>query len=132
MAFAAALSVPAMAQGDYKPVETIEGGLHRVKGAPAADVEVCFARSVAKARQQNAKSLELRAAISLARLLDDQSKRTEARNVLATVYGWFTKGFDTAGQAGARRISSRDTCARGRAQLLSGAKILVLSRLAPA
>jgi predicted ATPase len=60
------------------------------------DVEVCFARSIAGARQQNAKSLELRAAISLARLRRDQSKRNEARDLLAPVYGWFTEGFDTA------------------------------------
>jgi predicted ATPase len=67
-----------------------------VLGAPAADVEVCFARSLAKARQQNARSLELRAAISLARLRRDRSKRTEARDLLAPVYGWFTEGLDTA------------------------------------
>ena len=77
-------------------LDRVEGELHRVQGAPAADVEVCFARSIAKARQQNAKSLELRAAISLARLRRDQSKRTEARDLLAPVYGWFTEGFDTA------------------------------------
>ena len=77
-------------------LDRVEGELYRVLGAPAADVEVCFARSLAKARQQNARSLELRAAISLARLRRDQSKRTEARDLLAPVYGWFTEGFDTA------------------------------------
>ena len=48
------------------------------------------------ARKQQAKSLELRAATSLARLGGDQGKRTEARGLLAPIYGWFTEGFDTA------------------------------------
>ena len=47
------------------------------------------------ARQKQAKSLELRAAMSMARLWRDQGKRDEARNLLAPVYGWFTEGFDT-------------------------------------
>jgi predicted ATPase len=77
-------------------LDRVEGELHRVRRAPAEDVEVCFTRSIAKARQQSAKSLELRAAISLARLWRDQSKRTEARDLLAPVYRWFTEGFETA------------------------------------
>ena len=48
------------------------------------------------ARQQQARSLELRAATSLARLWGEQRRRAEARNLLAPVYGWFTEGFDTA------------------------------------
>ena len=47
------------------------------------------------ARQQQARSLELRAAMSLARLWQHQSKRTEAYELLAPIYGWFTEGFDT-------------------------------------
>ena len=47
------------------------------------------------ARQQKAKSLELRAAVSMARLWRDQGKRDEARELLTPVYGWFTEGFDT-------------------------------------
>ncbi len=85
-------------------LDRVEGELHRVRGAPVADVEACFARSIAKARQQNAKSLELRAAISLARLWCDQSKRTEARDLLAPVYGWFTEGFDTADLSQAKAL----------------------------
>jgi predicted ATPase/class 3 adenylate cyclase len=76
-------------------LDRIEGELYRVHGAPAADVEVRFTRFMAKTRQQSAKSLELRAAMSLARLRRDQSKRTEARDLLAPIYGWFTEGFDT-------------------------------------
>jgi predicted ATPase len=48
------------------------------------------------ARQQEAKSWELRAALSLARLWQQQGKRAEARELLAPIYGWFTEGLDTA------------------------------------
>jgi len=57
--------------------------------------EAYFERALTVARQQQAKSLELRAAMSLARLWRDQGKREEARDLLAPVYGWFTEGFDT-------------------------------------
>jgi predicted ATPase len=52
-------------------------------------------KSLETARQQQAKSLELRAATSLARLWRDEGKRDEARDLLAPVYGWFAEGFDT-------------------------------------
>ncbi len=48
------------------------------------------------ARQQGAKSLELRAAVSLSRLWQQQGKREEAQQLLAEIFGWFTEGFDTA------------------------------------
>jgi len=54
-----------------------------------------FERALAIARAQQAKSWELRASMSLARLWRDQRKRDEARDLLAPVYGWFTEGFDT-------------------------------------
>jgi predicted ATPase len=54
-----------------------------------------FEHALTVARQQQAKSWELRAAISVARLWRDQGKRDEARDLLAPVYGWFTEGFDT-------------------------------------
>jgi predicted ATPase len=57
--------------------------------------EEYFERAVAVARQQQAKSWELRAAMSLARLWRDQGRVSEARELLAPVYGWFTEGFDT-------------------------------------
>jgi predicted ATPase len=61
----------------------------------AAKAEGYFERALAVARQQQAKSWELRAAMSLARLWRDQGKVREARELLAPVYGWFTEGFDT-------------------------------------
>ena len=66
--------------------------------SPAPDIakaEAYFERALAVARKQQAKSLELRAAMSMARLWRDQGKRDEARDLLAPVYGWFTEGFDT-------------------------------------
>jgi predicted ATPase len=54
-----------------------------------------FERALAVARQQQAKSWELRASMSLARLWRDQGKVQQARELLAPVYGWFTEGFDT-------------------------------------
>ena len=85
-------------------LDRVEGELRRVQGAPAADVEVCFARSIAKTRQQSAKSLELRATTSLARLWRDQSKHNEARDLLAPIHGWFTEGFDTTDLKEARTL----------------------------
>jgi class 3 adenylate cyclase/predicted ATPase len=61
----------------------------------AAKAEAFFERSLNVARTQQAKSWELRAAMSMARLWRDQGKREEARDLLAPVYGWFTEGFDT-------------------------------------
>ena len=61
----------------------------------AAEAQMYFERALAVARQQEAKSWELRAAMSMARLWRDQGKRDEARELLAPVYGWFTEGFDT-------------------------------------
>lgn len=60
-----------------------------------AKAEAYFDRALAVARQQQAKSWELRAAMSMTRLWRDQNKRHEARDLLAPVYGWFTEGFDT-------------------------------------
>jgi class 3 adenylate cyclase/predicted ATPase len=61
----------------------------------AAKAEAYFERALAVARQQQAKSWELRAATSMARLWRDQRKERQARDLLAPVYGWFTEGFDT-------------------------------------
>ncbi len=64
-------------------------------GPNSAKAEGYFERALAVARQQQAKSWELRAAMSLARLWRDQGKVLQARELLAPVYGWFTEGFDT-------------------------------------
>jgi predicted ATPase len=55
----------------------------------------CFRRALAVARKQRRRGFELRAAVGLARLLSDRGRRDEARDLLATLYGWFTEGFDT-------------------------------------
>jgi predicted ATPase len=70
--------------------------LLRQPGTPQAEAEAWFQRALEVARHQEAKSLELRAAMSLGRLWQQQSKQAEARELLAPVYGWFTEGFDTA------------------------------------
>jgi predicted ATPase len=80
-----------------------EAELHRIAGAialmlperDAVKAKACFDRALAVARQQQAKSWELRASMSLARLWRDQGKVQQARELLAPVYAWFTEGFDT-------------------------------------
>jgi predicted ATPase len=62
---------------------------------PQAEAEACFLKAVKIARKQQAKSLELRAVMSLSRLWQKQGKKEEARRMLAEIYGWFTEGFDT-------------------------------------
>jgi predicted ATPase len=83
-----------------------EAELYRLKGElllqggkshkTLVEVEERFCQAVAVARRQQAKSLELRAAMSLSRLWQQQGQRAEARELLAPLYGWFTEGFDTA------------------------------------
>ena len=70
----------------------------------AAKAEAYFKSALAVARKQQAKSWELRAAMSMARLWRDQGKRKEARDLLAPVYGWFTEGFDTLDLKEARAL----------------------------
>src|SRR5262249_48013510 len=78
-----------------------EAELHRIIGDAflsmqrQGEAEVEFTRALEIACKQQAKSWELRAAMSLARLWRDQGKTSEARELLAPVYGWFTEGFDT-------------------------------------
>jgi predicted ATPase len=62
----------------------------------SVEAEECFSQARALARRQQAKSLELRAAMSLSRLWQRQGKKEEARTLLSEIYGWFTEGFDTA------------------------------------
>ena len=80
-----------------------EADIHRIAGEialkspepDAAKAEAYFERALAVARQQQAKSWELRAAMSMARLWRDEGKVRQARELLAPVYGWFTEGFET-------------------------------------
>jgi predicted ATPase len=67
-----------------------------VSRAVAQEAERCFLKAIEIARRQQAKSLELRAVMSLSRLWRQQDKRKEARQMLAEIYGWFTEGFGTA------------------------------------
>jgi predicted ATPase len=69
--------------------------LLRQPGTLQEEAEAWLQRALDVARRQKAKSLELRAAMSLSRLWQRQGKRTQARTLLAPVYGWFTEGFDT-------------------------------------
>ena len=81
-----------------------EAQLHRLKGElllalpgeQDVEAEACFQQALEVARRQQAKSSELRAAMSLSRLWQQQGKRTEAHELLAPIYSWFTEGFDTA------------------------------------
>jgi len=57
--------------------------------------EACFLQAIEISRRQSAKSLELRAVMSLSRLWQAQGRKEEARQMLAEIYGWFTEGFDT-------------------------------------
>jgi predicted ATPase len=94
----------AQAVADRHEEHAYEPEIHRVRGelllrqdhSNAAEARSCFQRAIEIARNQNAKSWELRATMSLARLLDMLGRRDEARAMLAEIYDWFTEGFDTA------------------------------------
>jgi len=98
------LLAEALARARKSELRYYEAELHRIKGelllgrtAPnEGEAEGCFQSALQVAHRQSAKSLELRAAISLSRLWQRQGKREEAQKLLADIYGWFTEGFDTA------------------------------------
>jgi predicted ATPase len=87
-------------QGEVRHYEAelyrLKGELSLMGGQEEVAVEADFRRAIDIARRQAAKSLELRAAISLGRVLQKGGKSDEARQILAEVYDWFTEGFDTA------------------------------------
>jgi class 3 adenylate cyclase/predicted ATPase len=93
----------ALATAEASGAHWADPELHRLRGIllgrlPSRDlteVESCFRTAVALAREQGARGFELRAAVSLARLLSAEGRRDEACDLLAPVYGWFTEGFDT-------------------------------------
>jgi predicted ATPase len=74
------------------------------KGQGIADAAGCFQQALAIVRQQEAKALELRAALSLSRLWQARGQHDAARALLADIYGWFTEGFDTADLQEARAL----------------------------
>jgi predicted ATPase len=94
----------ALAVADEREARVYEAETHRLKGelllkqddSNVAEAKNCFQRAIEIARKQSAKSWELRATTSLARLLAKQGKRDKARTMLADIYAWFTEGFDTA------------------------------------
>jgi class 3 adenylate cyclase/predicted ATPase len=94
----------ALALVDKMGMHWYDPELYRLKGAlllqqsldNSTEAEVCFHHAISIAKSQQAKSWELRAATSLARLWQQQGKRQEAHDLLAPVYDWFTEGFDTA------------------------------------
>ena len=96
-----------------------EAELYRLKGElllaqsthQTTEAETCFHQALDIARHQQAKSLELRAAMSLSRLWQRQGKRAAARQLLAEIYGWFTEGFDTADLQEAKVLLEALSCA---------------------
>jgi predicted ATPase len=94
----------ALASADAREDRHYEAEMHRLKGelflrrddSSISEARSCFQRAIELARRQNAKSLELRATVSLAKLLDHQGNCEEARAMLADIYNWFTEGFNTA------------------------------------
>jgi predicted ATPase len=98
------LLAEALAVTNDKGERRWEAELYRLKGEVVlvrsaehhAGAEACFHQALTIARHQQAKSWELRAAMSLSRLWQSQGKRAEAYDLLAPIYDWFTEGFDTA------------------------------------
>ncbi len=94
----------ALAAADAHENRSYEAETYRLKGelllkqdqSNAAEAQSCFQRATEIARKQSAKSWELRATMSLARLLAKQGRRDKASVMLADIYNWFTEGFDTA------------------------------------
>jgi predicted ATPase len=97
---------------DENGVRHYEAECYRLKGrlllqqSPdnTSEAEACFQQAIAIAQNQSAKSWELRAATSLATLWQQQNRRQDAYNLLASVYGWFTEGFDTADLIAAKAL----------------------------
>jgi predicted ATPase len=107
-----ALLTEALAVANDKGERRWDAELYRLKGElllahsaeHLAEAEICFRQALNIARRQQAKSWELRAAISLARLWQQQGKRAAAHELLAPIYGWFTEGFDTADLQAAKAL----------------------------
>jgi predicted ATPase len=85
-------------------LKRVAGELRRIEGKSAPMIETFFEQALSIARKQNAKSFELRAACSLARLWRDQGRRNEPRYLLEPIFGWFSEGFDTPDLTQARLL----------------------------
>jgi class 3 adenylate cyclase/predicted ATPase/ABC-type transport system involved in cytochrome c biogenesis ATPase subunit len=107
-------ALEASGQGDLlAEAYRLQGDLLLRQALPdVTQAEACFQEALAVARRQQAKSWELRAALSLSRLWQRQGKRTAARELLAPVYGWFTEGFDTADLREARALLAVLACTK--------------------
>jgi ATP/maltotriose-dependent transcriptional regulator MalT len=82
----------------------------RIVDSNTAQAQSCFERAIEVAREQSAKSFELRATMSLARLLAAQGHPDQARTMLADIYNWFTEGFDTADLIDAKSLLDELGC----------------------
>ena len=92
----------ALAVAEKNEERMYEAELYRLKGeltlaqsSVQKEAEECFHKAIAIARKQQAKSLELRAVMSVSRLWQQQGKQQEAHHMLSEIYNWFTEGFDT-------------------------------------
>ena len=116
------LLIEALALVDKTGQRFYEAELYRLKGELLrqqtsdnhTEAESCFQQALVASRSQQAKSLELRAATSLAQLWQRQGKREEAERLLGHVYGWFTEGFDTADLMDAKALLDALTPSAGR------------------
>jgi predicted ATPase len=82
----------------------LRGEVLLASGATEHEVERWYQQALQVARQQEAKSLELRAAMSLSRLWQQQGRRAQAHALLAGIYEWFTEGFNTADLQAAKAL----------------------------
>lgn len=96
----------------YVELLRLSGNALRTTGSAASDIESWYQRALQIARQQQAKSLELRAATSLARLWQQQGQIADAYHLLTEIYGWFTEGFDTADLIEAKALLAELVSAR--------------------
>jgi len=101
-----------LATAEQTGLRMAEAELHRLKGellmikdtGDVIEAECCLRTAIDVARRQSARLFELRATISLARLLKQQGKTDEARRMLTEIYNWFTEGFDTADLKSAKAL----------------------------
>jgi adenylate cyclase len=101
-----------LAAADATGVRVAEAELQRLKGellmskdmGDLVEAECCLRTAIDVARRQSARLFEIRATLSLSRLLRDTGRRDEARTMLAEIYNWFTEGFDTADLKNAKAL----------------------------